>query len=186
MVDFRLGLTYNDVLLVPKRTPLNSRSEAEVKSFFTKNLPLNIPLVSANMITVTEHKMAIALAREGGLGVIHQFSTIDEQVEEVKKVKKSTCYIIDNPHSVPPYITIDEAVTMMKNENITSLLVKVNEELVGIFTMRDYLFEDNWQKKISEVMTPKEKLVTAPYGTSLEEAKKIMHEHRIEKLPLLY
>jgi len=77
MVDFRLGLTYNDVLLVPKRTPLNSRSEAEVKSFFTKNLPLNIPLVSANMITVTEHKMAIALAREGGLGVIHQKDQLD-------------------------------------------------------------------------------------------------------------
>jgi len=88
MKDIRLGLTFNDVLLVPKRTPLSSRSEAEVTSRFTKNIALNIPLVSANMATVTEHKMAIAMAREGGLGVIHQFGSIEEQMEEIKKVKR--------------------------------------------------------------------------------------------------
>ncbi len=136
----RLGLTYNDVLLVPKRTLLNSRTEADVKTKFTRNIPLNIPLVSANMATVTEHKMAIALAREGGLGVIHQFDTIDDQVEEIKKVKKSTSYIIENPVSVSPAITIEEAVKIMKKENVTSLLVVEQDELVGIFTSRDYLF----------------------------------------------
>lgn len=181
----RLGLTYSDVLLVPKRTPLLSRSEADVKSRFTRNIHLNIPLVSANMITVTEHKMAIAMAREGGLGVIHQFSTIEEQVEEVKKVKKSTSYIIENPMTIAPHITIGEAAKMMKTEGVTSLLVKQADELVGIFTMRDYLFEENMEKKVSEVMTPKERLITADYGISLEEAKKILHQHRIEKLPLL-
>ena len=86
----RVGLTYSDVLLVPKRTPLNSRSEANIKTKFTRNISLNIPLVSSNMATVTEHKMAIAMAREGGLGIIHQFGTVEEQVYEVKKVKKST------------------------------------------------------------------------------------------------
>src|SRR3989338_11363563 len=136
----RLGLTYADVLLVPKCSPLHSRSEADVSTRFTRNIPLNIPLVSANMATVTEHKMAIALAREGGLGIIHQFNLISPQVEEVKKVKRSTSYIIENPLSVPPYITIGEAVRIMKTDGVTSLLVMKGEELVGIFTSRDYLF----------------------------------------------
>lgn len=181
----KLGLTYSDVLLVPKRTPLNSRNEADTKTKFTKHLSLNIPLVSANMATVTEHKMAIALAREGGLGIIHQFSSIEEQVREVKKVKKSTSYIIENPIFISPEATIKQAVDLMCTENVTSLLVQENEKLVGIFTSRDYLFETDLTKKIKEVMTPKEKLITAQYGLHLEEAKKILHEHRIEKLPLL-
>jgi len=182
----KLGLTYSDVLLVPQRTPLNSRSEADTKSRFTKNILLNIPLVSANMATVTEHKMAIAMAREGGLGIIHQFNTLQQQVEEIKKVKRSTSYIIENPLSVPPYITIGEAVRIMKTDGVTSLLIMEDNELVGIFTSRDYLFEEDMNRSIREVMTTKEKLVTAEYGISLEEAKKILHQHRIEKLPLLH
>ena len=185
MKDIRLALTYNDVLLIPKRTPLNSRSEADVRSRFTKNITLNVPLVSANMATVTEHKTAIAMAREGGLGVIHQFGTIQEQVDEIKKVKKSTSYVIEDPVSVSSGVTISEAVEVMKRESVTSLLVKEGEELVGIFTSRDYLFEDNFDKKISEVMTPQRKLVVAEYGIDLENAKKILHAHRIEKLPLI-
>jgi len=181
----RLGLTYSDVLLVPKRTPLNSRGEADTRTKFTKNILLNIPLVSANMATVTEHKMAIAIAREGGLGIIHQFGTIEEQIQEVKRVKRSTSYVIDDPISVPTYLTISEAVKVMEKEGVTSLLVKSGEELVGIFTSKDYLFENNLNRNITEVMTPKEKLVTANYGISLEEAKMILHENRIEKLPLL-
>ena len=181
----RVGLTYSDVLLVPKRTPLSSRSEADTKSRFTKNILLNIPLVSANMATVTEHKMAIAMAREGGLGIIHQFIPIAQQAEEIRRVKRSTSYIIDNPLSVPPYITIGEAVRIMKTDGVTSLLVMEDEELVGIFTSRDYLFEEDMNKSIREVMTPKERLVTAAYGIPMEDAKKILHQHRIEKLPLL-
>lgn len=181
----RLGLTYNDVLLVPKRTPLSSRSEADLRSRFTKNIRLNIPLVSANMATVTEHRMAIAMAREGGLGIIHQFGTIEEQVDEIKNVKKSTTFIIDNPLTVSLPLTIGEAATIMKEEGVTSLLVRQGEDLVGIFTSRDYLFETDLNKSITTVMTPKQRLVTAPYGISLEEAKQILHQHRIEKLPLM-
>ena len=181
----KLGLTFNDVLLVPKRTPLSSRSEADTKSQFTRTISLNIPLISANMATVTEHKMAITLAREGGLGVIHQFGTIAEQAEEVRKVKRSTSFIIENPSTVSPYTTLEEAVHLMKKEGVTSLLVKQGDDLVGIFTSRDYLFEEDWKKNITEVMTPKERLITAPFGISLEEAKRILHQHRIEKLPLL-
>jgi IMP dehydrogenase len=185
MKPIRLGLTFNDVLLVPKRTPLNSRSEADTKTRFTRNIHLNIPLVSANMATVTEHKMAIALAREGGLGVIHQFDTIEQQVEEINKVKKSTSYIIENPLSISHEVTIREAAELMEKESVTSLLVKEGEELVGIFTRRDYLFEEDVNRKIKEVMTPKEKLVVGEYGISLEAAKELLHKYRIEKLPLL-
>ncbi len=181
----RLGLTFTDVLLVPKKTPLQSRAEADVQTRFTRNLFLNIPLASANMATVTEHKMAIAMAREGGLGVIHQFGSIEEQVEEIRKVKRSTCHVIENPLSVPPTITVGEAVTLMKKQGVTSLLVKEGEELVGIFTSRDYLFEEHFEKKITEVMTPRERLITAHYGIELQKAKEILHQHRIEKLPLL-
>lgn len=181
----RLGLTFSDVLLVPKKTPLRSRTEADTRTRFTRNVFLNIPLVSSNMATVTEHKMAIAMAREGGLGVIHQFNTIEEQVEEVKKVKRSTSYVIENPLSVAPDTTVGEAVNIMKTRGVTSLLVMEGEELLGIFTSRDYLFEENPNKKIAEVMTPRQRLVTAPYGIELRQAKEILHKHRIEKLPLL-
>ena len=181
----KLGLTYNDVLLVPKRTSLKSRSEADLKTRFTKNIQLNIPLVSSNMATITEHKMAIAMAREGGLGIIHQFSTIQEQVYEVKRVKRSTSFIIEDPLSVPSKTTIKEAVQVMKEEHVTSLLIKDNGEIKGIFTSRDYLFEENQEKQVTAVMTPKEKLITAKYGISLTEAKRILHQHRIEKLLLM-
>ena len=181
----RLGLTYKDVLLVPKRTPLNSRSEADVKTKWSKNITLNAPLVSANMATVTEHRMAISMAREGGLGVIHQFGSIYEQVEEVRRVKRSTSFIIEDPVSVPPYVNIGGAVEIMNTTGVTSLLVKERDQLMGIFTSRDYLFEEDMEKRITEVMTPRNKMITAPVGTSIEEAKRILHENRIEKLPLL-
>ncbi len=180
-----LALTYNDVLLVPKRTPLSSRSEADLKTRFTKNIALNIPLASANMATVTEHKMAIALARSGGIGVIHQFGSIYEQVGEVKKVKRSTSYVIEEPVTIPPYVTIGGAVELMKKMSVTSLLVTDNDKLLGIFTSRDYLFEDDMEKRITEVMTPLEKLITTNRSIALEDAKRILHEHRIEKLPLV-
>jgi len=179
------GLTYSNVLLVPKKTHLASRSEAEVKTRFTKNIELNVPLVSSNMVTVTEHKMAIAMAREGGLGVIHQFGTIEEQAEEIIKVKRSTSYIIEDPVSIQKNATIEDAATKMVDLGVTSLVVKEGEQLVGIFTKRDYLFENDLSKPIKEVMTPKERLITAEYGIDLEEAKKILHQHRIEKLPLM-
>ena len=181
----RLGLTFSDVLLVPKKSPLRSRTEADTRTRFTRNVFLNIPLVSSNMATVTEHKMAIAMAREGGLGVIHQFNTVEEQVEEIRKVKRSTSHIIENPLSVPPTINVGEAVKIMITEGVTSLLVVDGEELIGIFTSRDYLFEENMDKNITEVMTGRDRLVCAPYGIELSQAKEILHKYRIEKLPLL-
>ncbi len=181
----RIGLTYADVLLVPKRTPLASRSEAITKTMFTRNITLSIPLVSANMATVTEHKMAIALARHGGIGVIHQFGSIEDQVREIQLVKRSTSSIIERPLCGDYSITIREAITRMQTEGVTSLLIMKDGELAGIFTSRDYLFEKNWDRGVAEVMTPRGRLVTAPFGVSLEEAKHILHQHRIEKLPLL-
>ena len=117
------GLTYNDVLLIPKRTSLKSRKESDIKTLFTKNIPLNIPLISSNMATVTEHEMAIAMARAGGLGVIHQFSTIQDQVEEIKKVKKSTSYIIEKPLTIQSYYSLKEAIEIMERFVVTSLIV---------------------------------------------------------------
>ncbi len=181
----KIGLTFSDVLLVPKRTPLKSRKEAKLETKFTKNISLNIPLVSSNMATVTEHKMAIAMAREGGLGVIHQFCSIEEQAKLVKKVKRSTSYIIEYPITIRPNITIKQAVNLMQEESVTSLLVESNNNLVGIFTSKDYLFEEDWGKTIQEVMTPKEKLIVASPNIELSEAKQILHKNRIEKLPLV-
>ncbi len=181
----RVGLTYADVLLVPKRTPLASRSEAITKTKFTRNITLSIPLVSANMATVTEHKMAIALARHGGIGVIHQFGSIEDQVREVQFVKRSTSTVIERPLCADYSITIREAIERMRIEGVTSLLIMKQGELAGIFTSRDYLFEENWDRLVCEVMTSRDRLITAPLGVSLDEAKRILHAHRIEKLPLL-
>lgn len=185
MKKIREALTYNDVLLVPKRTRSSSRSEGDLKTKFTRNLYINNPLVSANMATVTEYKMAIAMAREGGLGIIHQFCPIEEEVNYVKLVKRSTSFVIDDPVTTLENITIREAVKLMEEKGVTSLLVTREKDLVGIFTSRDYLFEENLDRKISEVMTPKDELITAKYGISIDEAKKILHKYRIEKLPLL-
>lgn len=185
MNEIPLGLTFNDVLLVPKKTPLSSRSEANIAGKWTRNIDLDSPFVSANMASVTEHKMAIAMAREGGLGVIHQFGTKYEQAEEVKRVKKSTSYVIEEPVSVSTNVSVQEAIDVMNQEGVTSLLVMSGKELAGIFTKRDYLFETELDKPIVEVMTPRKRLITASYGISLDFAKQILHKHRIEKLPLL-
>ncbi|MFH1649332.1 MAG: IMP dehydrogenase [Candidatus Woesearchaeota archaeon] len=179
------GLTYADVLLVPKKTPLASRTEAHLSTQWSKNIKLNVPLVSANMATVTEHEMAIAMARQGGLGIIHQFSSIEEQAEEVRKVKRSTGHVIDDPLALSGETTIHQAKQVMMNMGVSSVLVTKGNELVGIATGRDFLFEDDDSKMLTSVMTPREKLITADKGISIEQAKKILHEHRIEKLPLL-
>ena len=129
--------------------------------------------------------MAIAMAREGGIGVIHQFGTLEDQVSEVKKVKRSTSHVIENPLTCSPHITVAQAVELMNTHSVTSLIVTSADTIQGIFTSRDYLFEENLERPISEVMTPKEKLITAQIGIELSQAKQILHEHRIEKLPLL-
>lgn len=137
------------------------------------------------MVTVTEHQMAIALAREGGIGVIHQFGTIEEEVHEIKKVKRSTSRVIENPLTIDWNHTILEAIEVMKNEKVTSLLVTKQGELCGIFTSRDYLFEPDLSQPLSSVMTQRDQMIVGSESTTIEEAKKILHQHRIEKLPLL-
>ena len=126
------SLTYKDVLLVPKRTPLSSRTEANLETKFTKNIKLNVPFVSSNMATVTEHETAIAMAREGGIGVIHQFLSPEKQAQEVKKVKRSTSYIINDPISVSHDSVLRQAIDKMKKHDITSVLVEKEGKLEGI------------------------------------------------------
>ncbi|MBT4446072.1 IMP dehydrogenase [archaeon] len=189
MENLRIGLTYSDVLLVPKKTPLKSRSEANVTSKFSRNVKLNLPIVASNMVSVCESKMAIALARVGAIGVIHQFNKIKDQAEEVTKVKRSTCYVIDHPLCITAGSTIEAAVKVMEEKNVTSLLVTTtgdgHGELQGIFTSRDYLFEENRERLVREVMTNKENLIVANPSISSNEAKQLLHTNRIEKLPLL-
>lgn len=179
------SLTYKDVLLVPKRTPLSSRTEANLETKFTKNIKLNTPFVSSNMATVTEHETAIAMAREGGIGVIHQFLPSEKQVQEVKKVKRSTSYIINDPISVPHDSVLRQAIDKMKKHDITSVLVKKKGKLEGILSNRDYNFETDFSKNIDELMTPKKDLITAEPDTDLKEAKEILKKHKVEKLPLV-
>ena len=180
------GLTFDDVLLVPKKSPVLSRKEVSVQSNLTKRILLNVPLVSANMDTVTESTMAIAMARQGGIGIIHRFLPIEKQVEEIQRVKRSESFIIEKPVTIYQNKTLKEAKILMTVNGIGGILViDDNNDLNGILTNRDILFQDNPTIKISELMTPRNEMITAPYGISIDEAKKILYDHRIEKLPLL-
>lgn len=178
------GLTFDDVLLVPAESDVLPR-DVEVSTYLTKNIKLNIPLISSGMDTVTESKMAIAMAREGGLGVIHKNLSIEEQAGEVAKVKRSEHGIIVDPLFLAPDNLLEDAVKMMEHYHISGVpICDPQGKLQGIITNRDLRFENNLAKPIRECMIS-EGLVTAPVGTSLEAAKKILREHRIEKLPLV-
>ncbi|HAT56466.1 MAG TPA: IMP dehydrogenase [Veillonellaceae bacterium] len=177
------GLTFDDVLLVPARSEVLPR-EVDVTTHLTKDICLNIPVMSAGMDTVTESGMAIAIAREGGIGVIHKNMSIEEQCREVDKVKRSEHGVIVDPIYLSPESTLSDADDLMSRYKISGVPITVDGKLVGIITNRDMRFETDLSKPISAIMT-KEGLVTAPENTSLETAKKILQEHRIEKLPLV-
>jgi IMP dehydrogenase len=181
----REGLTFDDVLLIPKRSPIISRSQTRLKTRLSRNITLNIPLVSANMDTVTETSMAIALAREGGIGVIHRFMTIEDQVDEVLKVKRSESVIIEQPYTISSDKTALDASKMMQECGVSGLLVmkENNGELAGIITRRDIMFLDFMNTSITDVMT--KDVVTVKTGITIQEAKEILHKHRIEKLPVV-
>lgn len=187
MKQINLGLTFDDVLLIPQRSSVQSRRDINCKSLLTKNISLNLPIVSANMDTVTESDMAIAMAKEGGIGIIHRFMPIENEVEEVLKVKRYESYIIEDPFTLEADShTIKDARELMNKYKITGLLiVDSKKKLLGILTNRDISLESDRSKKISEAMTPQGKLVTAPEGTSLEEAEKILKKYKFEKLPIL-
>ena len=182
-MEFKEGLTFDDVLLVPKYSDITSRSQTDLKTQLSRNISLNIPFVSANMDTVTESSMAVAIARAGGIGIIHRFLTIQEQANEVLKVKRSGSVMIENPYSITADKTIEDALDYAENKNISGLLVvDSNSKLIGIVTERDLLFA-NSKNLIQDVMT--KDVVTAKYGVSIDEAKTLLHKHRIEKLPLV-
>ena len=178
------GLTFDDVLLIPAESNVLP-ADVSLETQLTKGIKLNIPVMTAAMDTVTESRMAIAIAREGGLGVIHKNMTIDEQVKEVDRVKRSENGIISNPIYLSPDNYVYEAENIMHSYRISGVPIVVDGgKLVGILTNRDLRFLSDYNIKISEVMT-KENLVTAPFGTTLDEAKLILMKHKIEKLPLV-
>ncbi len=183
-MEIKESLTFDDVLLVPKKSPIYSRKDVNTRTRLSKNIYINLPIISANMDSVTEANMAIALAREGGIGIIHRFMPIDEQVNEVIKVKRSESIIIENPYTFTPEKTLAEAKEFMDKNDINGMvIVDENNTVIGMMTARDILFEEGLTKKIYEVMT--KKVITAKFGISIEDAKKILHENRIEKLPLV-
>ena len=175
--------TYDDVLLVPNKSEVLPR-EVSLKTHLTKTIELNIPLISAGMDTVTESKMAIAIAREGGIGIIHKNMTIEEQAREVDRVKRQENGVISDPIFLSPEQTLQDAENLMAQYRISGVPITVDGKLVGILTNRDTTFETDYSKKIGDVMT-KENLITAPENTSIEEAKELLKKHKIEKLPLV-
>ena len=174
------GLTFDDVLLVPARSEILP-GEADSRTWLTRKIPLNIPIVSSAMDTVTESHLAIALAQQGGLGFIHRNMTIDRQAEEVDRVKRSESGMIVDPITIGPDKKISDALALMKRYRISGVPVTREGKLVGILTNRDLRFESRFDLPISEVMT-KDQLITVPVGTTLDEAEEILHRHRVEKL----
>ena len=182
-MEFKEGLTFDDVLLVPKYSDITSRAQTDLSTQLSRNISINIPFVSANMDTVTESTMAVAMARAGGIGIIHRFLTIQEQANEVLKVKRSGSVMIENPYSIREEKTVQDAIDYAEDKEVSGLLVVDSEsKLVGIVTDRDLLFETNSRCLLSEVMT--KDVVTAKPGVNLDDAKSILHKHKIEKLPI--
>lgn len=174
------ALTFDDVLLVPAESDVLP-AETDVRTQLTRNIQLNVPIVSAAMDTVTESSLAIALAQQGGIGIIHKNLTIAEQADEVDRVKRSESGMIVNPITMSPDQSIKDALGVMEKYKISGVPITQNGKLVGILTNRDLRFEQNFNQKISQVMT-KENLITVPVGIGLEEAKKMLHRYKIEKL----
>ncbi|MEE3704994.1 IMP dehydrogenase [Campylobacter sp. CX2-8023-23] len=178
------ALTFEDVLLVPQYSDILPK-QVDIKSKFSKNIELNIPVVSAAMDTVTEHRTAIMMARLGGIGVIHKNMDLESQVKEVKKVKKSESGVIMDPISITAEASIKEALELMSDYRISGVpVIDENRVLIGILTNRDLRFENDYSKKIGEVMT-KAPLITAPSGCTLDDAQKIFSTNKVEKLPIV-
>src|SRR5256886_8326592 len=174
------ALTFDDVLLLPGRSDVIP-AQAETATQLSRNIRLNIPTISAAMDTVTESRLAIAIAQQGGLGIVHRNLTIEEQAGEVDKVKRSESGMIVDPVTISPDAKISDALEVMRKFKISGVAVTKNKKLVGILTNRDLRFETRTDIPVAKVMT-KENLITVPVGTTLEEAEQILHKHRVEKL----
>ncbi len=177
------GLTFDDVLLVPQKSDITP-DMVDLSTQLTKNIKLNIPLMSSAMDTVTESALAIAIAREGGIGIIHKNMTIEQQAIEVDKVKRSEHGVIADPFHLSPEHTLRDADALMGKYKISGVPIVEDGKLIGIITNRDLRFETDYSRPIGEVMT-KENLITAPVGTTMEEAQEILRKHKIEKLPIV-
>ena len=177
------GLAFDDVLLIPQASDVLP-NDVDLRTTLCEGLSLNLPIISAAMDTVTESRLAIAMAREGGLGIIHKNMSIEEQAKEVDKVKRSEHGVITDPFFLEPQNLVRDAIALMERYRISGVPITRNGKLVGILTNRDLRFETNYDQPIENVMT-KENLITAPVGTSLADAQKILGRHRIEKLPIV-
>ncbi|MGA8857090.1 MAG: IMP dehydrogenase [Candidatus Bathyarchaeia archaeon] len=179
------GLTFDDVLLIPKKSTVRSRKDVHTRTRLSRNIELRIPMVSAPMDTVTEHSMAATMARAGGIGIIHRFMTIHQQVEEVLKVKRSESIVIEQPYSLTADLRLKDAKRLMSQKGVSGLLVLDERgHLQGILTTRDIQFERDPEKRVGEMMTGIKDMITASAGITLEEAERILHKNKLEKLPL--
>ena len=180
------GLTFDDVLLVPHRSAIHSRKDVSTDTWLVPGIRLSIPIISANMDTVTDTRMAIAMAQLGGIGILHRFMTIEQQAECVIRVKRSESLVVESPLTVFPGASVEQARQRMEENDVGGLMV-VDEDnhLLGIVTNRDVLLAPNKDLPMSQVMTPREKLVIASKDETMEEARRKLFEHRIEKLPLV-
>jgi IMP dehydrogenase len=180
------ALTFDDVLLVPRRSSVRSRRAVNTHTCFSRRIGLAIPIISANMDTVTEAPMALAMARAGGIGVIHRFMTVERQAAEVARVKRAEGLMVEHPHSLPLSATVQEARARLAEHHIGGLVVLgQDDELLGLVSTRDLMFERDPQRPIAEVMTPRDKLVTVGAGAAIDDARELLHANRLEKLPVL-
>jgi len=181
----RLTLTYDDVLLEPKHSSIASRKNVDTSTRFSRHIPMAIPIVSANMDTVTESAMAIAMARMGGLGIIHRFLPIQRQVEEVRRVKRVEGWVIEDPYTIGPDQTVGEARAEMSRRRVNGLpVVDRKGRLIGMLTTRDILFTPD-SELVRARMTPRDRLITAPAGSGTSVARELIEQHRVEKVPLI-
>src|SRR6056300_1253971 len=175
------GLTFDDVLLLPGYSEVTAK-DVSLVTRLTRNIPLNIPLVSAAMDTVTESRLAIALAQEGGIGIIHKSMPISEQAEQVRRVKKFESGVVKDPITIQDTASLSELMELTRSNGISGLPVLRGNDLVGIVTRRDLRFETDLNQPISAIMTPKERLVTVAEGASSAQVQRLLHQHRIEKI----
>ncbi|MCB9434003.1 MAG: IMP dehydrogenase [Ardenticatenaceae bacterium] len=180
------ALTFDDVLLIPKRSPIRSRGDVATTTRLTNSIQLGIPIISANMDTVTEAGMAMAMARVGGIGIIHRFMTVERHARQIEQVKRSEGFVVEHPYAIDREATIAEAQKLMERHDIGGLVVtNGGDKLVGLVTQRDILLALDAQAPVSSVMTLPDKIVSATTETTLDEARAILHQHRLEKLPIL-
>lgn len=180
------GLTFDDVLLVPRRSSIRSRKDVTTETWLTPSLRLHIPVVAANMDTVTETRMAIAMAQQGGIGILHRFMSVERQAESVRRVKRAETMVVENPLQIAPDATVSQARQRMAEAEVGGLVVVDSERhLLGVVTTRDVLLAEDGRRLVSAVMTPRDRLVVAGPGETLDQARRKLYENRVEKLPLV-